>query len=104
MCYSLTEVQEHLTALRRHLTAAAEAQGCQLVAAGTHPFSHWQELIETLVWAHERTPPANLVRWKDKPVAISIGQGRLVGLAHCTVGYILTYAAFLIVTTVGHFG
>jgi photosystem I P700 chlorophyll a apoprotein A2 len=65
---------------------------------------YWQELIETLVWAHERTPLANLVRWKDKPVAMSIVQGRLVGLAHFTVGYVLTYAAFLIAATAGKFG
>jgi len=62
---------------------------------------YWQELIETLVWAHERTPLANLIRWKDKPVAMSIVQGRLIGLAHFTVGYILTYAAFLIASTAG---
>ncbi|PSO54383.1 MAG: photosystem I core protein PsaB [Cyanobacteria bacterium QS_7_48_42] len=65
---------------------------------------YWQELIETLVWAHERTPLANLVRWKDKPVAMSIVQGRLVGLAHFSVGYILTYAAFLIASTASKFG
>jgi photosystem I P700 chlorophyll a apoprotein A2 len=65
---------------------------------------YWQELIETLVWAHERTPLANLVRWKDKPVALSIVQARLVGLAHFTVGYIITYAAFLIASTAGKFG
>jgi photosystem I P700 chlorophyll a apoprotein A2 len=65
---------------------------------------YWQELIETLVWAHERTPLANLVSWKDKPVALSIVQGRVVGLAHFTVGYILTYAAFLIASTAGKFG
>ncbi|MEC4892059.1 MAG: photosystem I core protein PsaB [Oscillatoria sp. PMC 1051.18] len=65
---------------------------------------YWQELIETLVWAHERTPLANLVRWKDKPVAMSIVQGRLVGLAHFTVGYILTYAAFVIASTASAFG
>jgi photosystem I P700 chlorophyll a apoprotein A2 len=65
---------------------------------------YWQELIETLVWAHERTPLANLVRWKDKPVALSIVQGRVVGLAHFTVGYVLTYAAFLIASTAGKFG
>ncbi len=65
---------------------------------------YWQELIETLVWAHERTPLANLVRWKDKPVAMSIVQGRLIGLAHFTVGYILTYAAFLIASTSSRFG
>jgi photosystem I P700 chlorophyll a apoprotein A2 len=49
---------------------------------------YWQELIETLVWAHERTPLANLVRWRDKPVALSIVQARLVGLVHFAVGYI----------------
>jgi hypothetical protein len=31
---------------------------------------YWQELIETIVWAHERTPLANLIRWKDKPAFI----------------------------------
>jgi photosystem I P700 chlorophyll a apoprotein A2 len=65
---------------------------------------YWQELIETLVWAHERTPLANLVRWRDKPVALSIVQARLVGLAHFAVGYVLTYAAFLIASTSGKFG
>ena len=65
---------------------------------------YWQELIETLVWAHEKTPLANLVYWKDKPVALSIVQGRLVGLAHFSVGYIFTYAAFLIASTSGRFG
>jgi photosystem I P700 chlorophyll a apoprotein A2 len=65
---------------------------------------YWQELIETLVWAHERTPLANLVRWKDKPVALSIVQARVVGLAHFTVGYVLTYAAFLIASTASKFG
>uniref|UniRef100_A0A1Y3BTX2 photosystem I n=1 Tax=Helianthus annuus TaxID=4232 RepID=A0A1Y3BTX2_HELAN len=62
---------------------------------------YWQELIETLAWAHERTPLANLIRWRDKPVALSIVQARLVGLAHFSVGYIFTYAAFLIASTSG---
>jgi photosystem I P700 chlorophyll a apoprotein A2 len=52
--------------------------------------------------AHERTPLANLIRWRDKPVALSIV--RLVGLVHFSVGYILTYAAFLIASTSGKFG
>ncbi|KAL7602153.1 hypothetical protein Lser_V15G23209 [Lactuca serriola] len=65
---------------------------------------YWQELIETLAWAHERTPLANLIRWIDKPVALSIVQARLVGLAHFSVGYIFTYAAFLIASTSGKFG
>jgi photosystem I P700 chlorophyll a apoprotein A2 len=65
---------------------------------------YWQELIETLVWAHERTPLAQLIRWKDKPVALSIVQARVVGLAHFTVGYVLTYAAFVIAATATAFG
>jgi photosystem I P700 chlorophyll a apoprotein A2 len=65
---------------------------------------YWQELIETLVWAHERTPITNVVKWDDKPVALSIVQARLVGLAHFSVGYIFTYAAFLIASTSGKFG
>ncbi len=65
---------------------------------------YWQELIETLAWAHERTPLANLIKWKDKPVALSIVQARLVGLVHFSVGYILTYAAFVIASTSGKFG
>merc|ERR1711966_520232 len=39
---------------------------------------YWQELIETIVWAHQRTPLANLVGWRDKPMALSIVQARLV--------------------------
>ncbi|KAK8305844.1 hypothetical protein V6Z12_D03G088800, partial [Gossypium hirsutum] len=64
---------------------------------------YWEELIETLAWAHERTPLANLIRWRDKPVALSIVQARLVGLAHFSVGYIFTYATFLIASTSGKF-
>jgi photosystem I P700 chlorophyll a apoprotein A2 len=56
---------------------------------------YWQELIETLVWAHRRTPLANWFEWEDKPVALSIVQGRLIGLVHFTAGYILSYAAFI---------
>jgi len=65
---------------------------------------YWQELIETIVWAHQRTPLANLIGWKDKPVALSIVQARVVGLAHFSVGYVLTYAAFLIASTASKFG
>nr|ALP86063.1 photosystem I P700 apoprotein A2 [Phacus orbicularis] len=65
---------------------------------------YWQELIETLVWAHERTPLTSVLKWKDKPVALSIVQARLVGLIHFSVGYIFTYAAFLIASTSAKFG
>lgn len=47
---------------------------------------------------------ANLIRWRDKPVALSIVQARLVGLVHFAVGFILTFAAFLIASTSGKFG
>jgi photosystem I P700 chlorophyll a apoprotein A2 len=65
---------------------------------------YWQELIETLVWAHEHAPITNVIKWKDKPVALSIVQARLVGLAHFAVGYVFTYAAFLIASTSAKFG
>jgi photosystem I P700 chlorophyll a apoprotein A2 len=60
---------------------------------------YWQELVEVIVWAHERTPLAEFVNWVDKPVALSIVQARLVGLTHFAVGYILTYAPFVISST-----
>jgi photosystem I P700 chlorophyll a apoprotein A2 len=65
---------------------------------------YWQELIETITWAHERTPIANIVKWKDKAVALSIVQAHLFGLVHFTVGYIRTYTAFVIGLTTGKFG
>ncbi|WOG86900.1 hypothetical protein DCAR_0206119 [Daucus carota subsp. sativus] len=43
---------------------------------GYNPFG-MNKLIETLAWAHERTPLANLIRWREKPVALSIVQARL---------------------------
>ncbi|MEN8444442.1 MAG: photosystem I core protein PsaB [Cyanobacteria bacterium J06555_13] len=63
---------------------------------------YWQELIETLMWAHENTP-LSFGYPKDKPVALSIVQARLVGLTHFTVGYIATYGAFLIASTSSRF-
>jgi len=65
---------------------------------------YWQELIETLAWAHQKTPLAEFVKWQDKPVALSIVQARLVGLVHFSVGYVFTYAAFLLASTSGKFG
>jgi photosystem I P700 chlorophyll a apoprotein A2 len=60
---------------------------------------YWQELIETLVWAHQRTPIANQIDWVHKPVALSIVQARLVGLWHFAVGLTTTFAAFLLTTS-----
>ncbi|KAL5555006.1 hypothetical protein UlMin_037242 [Ulmus minor] len=60
----------------------------------------WMFLFGHLVWA---TGFMFLISW-HKPVALSIVQARLVGLAHFSVGYIFTYAAFLIASTSGKFG
>ena len=65
---------------------------------------YWQELIETLVWAHQRSPIANLGGWRDKPVALSIVQARLVGVTHFAVGNIFTFGAFVIASTASKFG
>ena len=61
-------------------------------------------MIETLAWAHQRTPIANIAGWRDKPVALSIVQARLVGLSHFAIGFVLTYAPFLIATTASRYG
>ncbi|WMV49707.1 hypothetical protein MTR67_043092, partial [Solanum verrucosum] len=45
-------------------------------------------LIGTLAWAHERTHLANLIRWRVKPLALSILQEILVGLAHFSVVFL----------------
>ena len=46
-----------------------------------------------------RIPIANLIRWQEKPMNLSIIQTRLIGLIHFKMGYIFTYAAFLIAET-----
>ncbi len=43
VCRSLAEVREELTRLRREVNAAAEREGSRIAAAGTHPFSRWEE-------------------------------------------------------------
>lgn len=42
VCHTLRGVRTQLTNQRRQLIDAAETVGCQLAAAGTHPFSHWR--------------------------------------------------------------
>ncbi|TYH95932.1 hypothetical protein ES332_A12G141600v1 [Gossypium tomentosum] len=62
----------------------------------------WMFLFGHFVWA---TGFMFLISWRgDKPVALSIVQARLVGLAQFSVGYIFTYAAFLIASTSCKFG
>ncbi len=43
VCDSLQEVREELVRLRRGVIAAAETEGQRIVAASTHPFSHWKD-------------------------------------------------------------
>ncbi len=43
VCASMADVRRELTRLRREVISAAEHKGDCIVAAGTHPFSHWQD-------------------------------------------------------------
>jgi photosystem I P700 chlorophyll a apoprotein A1 len=53
---------------------------------------YWQELIESVVWAHNKLDVAPAIQ----PRALSITQGRAVGLAHYLLGGIgITWAFFL---------
>ena len=62
---------------------------------------YWQELIDSIVWSHSTTPLLTDI-WsgaKHTPQALSIVQARLIGLVHFLVGFIVTYAAFVIAST-----
>merc|ERR1712238_645147 len=52
----------------------------------------WQELIESILWAHRKLKVAPLI----SPRALSITQGRAVGLAHYLLGGIGVTWAFLL--------
>jgi glutamate---cysteine ligase / carboxylate-amine ligase len=54
ICRSLQEVRTQLTRLRREVIAAADQAGKQIVAAGTHPFSHWQTQLVTPKPSYEK--------------------------------------------------
>ena len=53
---------------------------------------YWQELIESIVWAHNKIKVAPTIQ----PRALSITQGRAVGLAHYLLGGIGTTWAFFL--------
>ena len=62
---------------------------------------YWQELIDILILMHLKTP-ISFDLWGQQfytPVALSIVQARLVGLVHFAVGFIFTYAAFVLGAT-----
>ncbi len=47
ICNTLAEVRAELTRLRGEVIAAAELKGNHIAAAGTHPFSHWEDQTVT---------------------------------------------------------
>lgn len=51
VCETLAQVREELVRLRKGLMTAAEQNGSRILAAGTHPFSSWDE-------EHQVTPKA----------------------------------------------
>merc|ERR1711975_38684 len=53
---------------------------------------YWQELIESIVWAHNKLNVAPSIQ----PRALSIVQGRAVGVAHYLLGGIVTTWAFFL--------
>ena len=53
---------------------------------------YWQELIESIVWAHHKLKIIPHIQ----PRALSISQGRAVGLIHYTLGGVGSTWAFLI--------
>ncbi|MEG3906372.1 photosystem I core protein PsaA [Microcoleus sp. w2-18bC1] len=53
---------------------------------------YWQELIESIVWAHNKLKVAPSIQ----PRALSIIQGRAVGVAHYLLGGIVTTWAFFL--------
>jgi photosystem I P700 chlorophyll a apoprotein A1 len=53
---------------------------------------YWQELIESILWAHSKLNITPVI----SPRALSITQGRAVGLAHYLLGGIGVTWAFLL--------
>jgi photosystem I P700 chlorophyll a apoprotein A2 len=62
---------------------------------------YWQELIDIILYMHLKTPILYdlFSGGVYTPVALSIVQARFIGLVHFSVGFILTYAAFIIAAT-----
>ena len=59
---------------------------------------YWQELIDSILWSHTVTPIVSDI-WNGSdytPIALSIVQARFIGLVHFSVGFIVTYASFVI--------
>ena len=57
---------------------------------------YWQELIESIIWAHSKLRITPTIQ----PRALSIIQGRAVGVAHYLLGGIVTTWAFFLARTI----
>jgi photosystem I P700 chlorophyll a apoprotein A2 len=62
---------------------------------------YWQELIDIILYMHLKTPILYdlFSGGVYTPVALSIVQARFIGLIHFSVGFIFTYAAFVVGAT-----
>lgn len=47
VCRNVKEVRDELVRLRRSVYEVATKRDCTIIAAGTHPFSHWQDQVAT---------------------------------------------------------
>jgi len=43
ICYNIKEARSEVVKLRKSLASIAQSQGLEIAAAGTHPFSRWEE-------------------------------------------------------------
>jgi photosystem I P700 chlorophyll a apoprotein A2 len=62
---------------------------------------YWQELIDIILVMHLKTPILYDL-WNGNvysPIALSIVQARFIGLVHFAIGFIFTYAAFIVGAT-----
>ena len=69
--------------------SSSSAYGLMFLFSGR---GYWQELIESIVWAHNKLRVAPAIQ----PRALSITQGRAVGVAHYLLGGIATTWAFFL--------
>jgi photosystem I P700 chlorophyll a apoprotein A1 len=83
----------HIHAFTIHVTVLILLKGTLFARSSMFLFSgrgYWQELIESIVWAHNKLKLAPAIQ----PRALSITQGRAAGLAHYLLGGIGTTWSF----------
>ncbi len=90
---------KHITLVTNNLSLWTESSTYLMGWLRDYLWFNSSQLIESIVWAHEQTPLANLIIWAEKPVALSIVQARFVGLAHFAIGYVLTYGPFVMASS-----